>query len=142
MSAQVRRMHSDESRASVRQRYGWWNQGQMTFANDVSAALDARIERDTATSNGASYFLQAEGGTGKTYLLNVLQERTESKGHISLICASTGKAVSIYEQSERLHSLHALAWRKILSMLDRFQLRQPLRHDHREPIFFLELLSS
>lgn len=63
-----------------------------TFVHEVTAVLDARIGRDTSTSNEAGYFFRGKAGTGKTFPSHVRQERAESKGHVTLICATTEKA--------------------------------------------------
>lgn len=103
--AYVRLKHTDDNKQQVRDKYNTLNTGQKKFVDEVVVKLDQKFEETQAGSSGLASILQRYG---KTSSLKVLRERAECKGHITLVCATTGKAASLYEQGHTLHNLLGL----------------------------------
>ena len=55
-------------------------------------------------NNGGMLFLDAPGGTGKTFLINLILAKLRSKGNIALATASSGIAVTLLTRGCTLHS--------------------------------------
>ena len=53
-------------------------------------------------------FLDAQGGTGKTYLLNLFLDKIRSQGNIALAVASSGIAATLLSGGKTAHSLFKL----------------------------------
>jgi hypothetical protein len=71
------------------------NQDQLSIFNQVVAAIEA--------GNGGLFFLDAPGGTGKTYLLNLLLKYCRSIGLIAIGTATTGIASHLLDFGETTH---------------------------------------
>lgn len=56
------------------------------------------------TETGAIYFLDAPGGTGKTYLVSLILATIRSNGNIALAIASSGIAATLLEGGRTAHS--------------------------------------
>lgn len=56
------------------------------------------------TETGAIYFLDAPGGTGKTYLVSLILATIRSNGNIALAIASSGIAATLLEGERTAHS--------------------------------------
>lgn len=91
-------MQLGESQASVRQQHGSVDLGQKNFVDELTAVFDAGIGGDTAISNEAPDISQSEAEPGKTYWLNKLLKGAETKGHVNMDFATTGKEGSLYEK--------------------------------------------
>ena len=83
--------------------------------------LLTEVKRDVATLNadqkkvfvtifqalvkgeGGAFFIDAPGGTGKTYLMNLLLKLVRSYGHVGLATASTGIASQLLDGGATLH---------------------------------------
>lgn len=115
---------------------------QNRFRDEVSAALDARIEMDTTTNNGALLFLQGETVTGKTVSLNVLWERAKSKDHPTLAFAALETPSLSMNIVKHYKAFLAFLWMIVLRMMDRFKLLEILSNDHSELNFYVKLHGS
>jgi hypothetical protein len=74
------------------------NRQQLAFYNEVQLAIQDR------GCKSRCYFLDAPGGTGKTYLLNLLLAKVRLDNKIALATASTGVAAILLEGGRTLHS--------------------------------------
>ncbi|XP_031634678.1 uncharacterized protein LOC116347980 [Contarinia nasturtii] len=63
-----------------------------------------QVERD----NGGIFFLDAPGGTGKTFLLNLLLAEIRSRNEIAVAVASSGIAATLLEGGRTAHSAFKL----------------------------------
>lgn len=88
----------------MRETYESLNSVQKRFFDEVKSVLDSRVATDRCNAPGSLFFLQGDSGTGKTYCLYVLRDGGESKGHITLVYPTTGKAASLYQQGRTIHS--------------------------------------
>lgn len=59
-------------------------------------------------NEGGIYFLDAPGGTGKTFLLNLLLSEVRSQNKIALAVASSGIASTLLEGGRTAHSMFKL----------------------------------
>ena len=62
--------------------------------------FDAAIERN----QGGLFFLDAPGGTGKTFVFNTLLSKWRSKGEIAMAVGSSGIGAILLEESRTAHS--------------------------------------
>ena len=74
------------------------------MAND-----DQRIALDTITSvidndSGQLFFVDGPGGTGKTFIENLLLAHVRSQGHVALAVASSGIAAILLDGGRTSHS--------------------------------------
>ena len=69
---------------------------QQAFVNDVRKTL--------ASDTSKCYFLESEGGDGKTFVFNALLEHARSEGHVALAVASSGIASLLLELGRTTHS--------------------------------------
>ena len=58
--------------------------------------------------DGITFFLDAPGGTGKTFLMNLLLAKIRSRGHIALAVASSGIAATLLTGGRTAHSTFKL----------------------------------
>ena len=72
------------------------NDGQKEVFNQVMASVDDQA--------GKLFCLNASGGTGKTYTINLLLAAVRSKGKIALATALSGIAATLLEKGRTLHS--------------------------------------
>jgi ATP-dependent DNA helicase PIF1 len=70
-------------------------------------ALDIIVE-SVINKTGGLFFLDAPGGTGKTFLLNILLAKIREKGLIALPTASSGIAATLLSGGRTAHSLFKL----------------------------------
>ena len=56
------------------------------------------------SDEGGMLFLDAPGGTGKTFLINIILAKLRSEGKIALATASSGIAATLLTGSCTLHS--------------------------------------
>ena len=73
---------------------------QRTVVDKVTAAVD--------NNAGGFYFLDAPGGTGKTFTLNLILAKVRSQGRIALATASSGIAATLLEGGRTCHSTFKL----------------------------------
>lgn len=74
---------------------------------DQQAAFDA-IRGAIDNDSGGVFFLDAPGGTGKTFLINLLLAYVRQKGEIILAVASSGIAATLLEGGRTAHSAFKL----------------------------------
>jgi hypothetical protein len=74
------------------------NPQQEAFYSEVQNAIEDTDNRSRC------YFLDSPGGTGKTFLLNLILARVRTSGRIALATASTGVAAILLEGGRTLHS--------------------------------------
>ncbi|GBP40400.1 ATP-dependent DNA helicase pif1 [Eumeta japonica] len=60
------------------------------------------------SNSGQLYFLDAPGGTGKTFLINLLLAKIRSEKNIAVVVASSGIAATLIEGGETAHSAFKL----------------------------------
>lgn len=60
------------------------------------------------SNDGKMFFLDAPGGTGKTFLINLLLAKVRSEGKIALAVASSGIAATLLEGGRTAHSTFKL----------------------------------
>ncbi|UYV76647.1 hypothetical protein LAZ67_14001572 [Cordylochernes scorpioides] len=68
----------------------------------------ARILSKIASNAGGLYFLDAPGGTGKTFLINLFLTKVRSTGDIALSTASSGIAATLLHGGRTAHSTFKL----------------------------------
>lgn len=74
---------------------------------DQKVAYDV-LESAIRENKGGLYFLDAPGGTGKTFLINLLLASVRSRGDIILATASSGIAATLLEGGRTVHSTFKL----------------------------------
>ena len=82
-----------------------------TLSPDQHEAYDAICSNITETDQpltGRIIFLDAPGGTGKTYLLNLLLAKVRASGQIALAVASSGIAATLLQGGKTAHSTFKL----------------------------------
>jgi len=67
-----------------------------------------RIMDQVESRNGAIMFLEAPGGTGKTFLINLILAEVRSRGEIAIAVASSGIAATLMEGGRTAHSAFQL----------------------------------
>lgn len=66
------------------------------------------IIQQIGSGRGGIYFLDAPGGTGKTFLLNLILATVRSKSEIALAVASSGIAATLFSGGRTAHSTFKL----------------------------------
>jgi len=66
------------------------------------------IRSAVARKKGGVFFLNAPGGTGKSFVLSTLLADLRSRGHVAVACATSGIAATIYELGHTVHSAFRL----------------------------------
>lgn len=66
------------------------------------------IIQQMESGRGGIYFLDAPGGTGKTFLLNLILATVRSKSEIALAVASSGIAATLFSGGRTAHSTFKL----------------------------------
>lgn len=74
---------------------------------DQRIAFDAIIDA-IASDTGGLFFLDAPGGTGKTFLINLILAYVRQRGDIILACASSGIAATLLAGGRTAHSTFKL----------------------------------
>ena len=77
--------------------------------DSMSLNTDQRIAVDTlcqavASGEGGAFFLEGFGGTGKTFLINLVLAKIRSDGGIALATASSGIAATLLDGGTTAHS--------------------------------------
>ena len=67
------------------------------------------VEQNNNTNYGNIIFLDAPGGTGKTYLITLILSKIRSQGMIVLATASSGIAATLLQGGRTFHSLQRAA---------------------------------
>ncbi|XP_008180301.1 uncharacterized protein LOC103308537 [Acyrthosiphon pisum] len=67
-----------------------------------------RIHLSISSEQGGSFFLDAPGGTGKTFLISLILARIRSQNHIAIAIASSGIAVTLLDGGRTAHSAFKL----------------------------------
>ncbi|KAL4436595.1 hypothetical protein ABPG75_003734 [Micractinium tetrahymenae] len=76
------------------------NVGQRVAFEAIFAAVEAAMQG----SQGAAFFLDGPGGTGKTFLYNALLAAVRSRSWVALPCASSGLAAMNMPGGKTVHS--------------------------------------
>jgi tRNA(Met) C34 N-acetyltransferase TmcA len=71
----------------------------------VFKAFHTMVQQGRDTSGNNIMFLDAPGGTGKTYLTNLLLAKIRSRGEIVLATASSGIAATLLQGGRTFHSI-------------------------------------
>lgn len=79
-------------------------QENITYMNQQQKNAYDTIMQAVNTETGAIYFLDAPGGTGKTYLVSLILATIRSNGNIALAIASSGIAATLLEGGRTAHS--------------------------------------
>ena len=82
-------------------------QQEPTLTDDQRLAYDAICDQ-VQTSDDGLIFLDAPGGTGKTYVTNLLLAKVRSGGHVALAVASSAIAATLLAGGRTAHSTFAL----------------------------------
>ena len=72
----------------------------ITVYNNVNDSLN--------TNSGKAFFLNAPGGTGKTFLINLLLATIRSQNYIAIAVAPSGIASTLLSSGRTAHSQHLL----------------------------------
>ena len=78
-----------------------------TWTDDQRVAYEGICSR-LESGEGGILFLDAPGGTGKTYLINLLLAKVRSRSQVALAVASSGIAATLLEGGRTAHSMFAL----------------------------------
>lgn len=78
-----------------------------TLTIEQTEAYD-KIMHSVNTNSGQLFFLDAPGGTGKTYLINLILAKIRSSKHIALAVASSGIAATLLEGGRTAHACFKL----------------------------------
>jgi hypothetical protein len=73
--------------------------------NDEQEEIFQKIRHVLDHGESHMFFIQGQGGCGKTMLAKKIMAYTRSKGHIAVGCASTGLAATIYDDFYTAHDL-------------------------------------
>ncbi|KAL8602254.1 hypothetical protein ACOMHN_022767 [Nucella lapillus] len=76
-----------------------------TLVEDQLIAYNAVLE---ALEQGGFFFLDAPGGTGKTFLINLLLSKVRQRGDIAIAVASSGIAATLLTGGRTAHSTFKL----------------------------------
>ncbi|XP_073827769.1 uncharacterized protein [Musca autumnalis] len=68
----------------------------------------SKIIESISSQKGNIFFLDAPGGTGKTYLLNLLLRKIRSSGSVAIAVASSGIAATLLEGGKTAHTTFKL----------------------------------
>jgi hypothetical protein len=82
-------------------------EGSATLNNDQRRAYDAIVAAYEGDI-GSLFFIDGPGGTGKTYLENLLLKKVQANGHIALAVASSSIAALLLEGARTAHSRLAI----------------------------------
>ncbi|GBN58705.1 hypothetical protein AVEN_44592-1 [Araneus ventricosus] len=77
--------------------------------NDEQKIIYDRIMLAVSAGQGGFFFLDAPGGTGKTFLISLLLAEIRSKNGIALAVASSGIAATLLDGGRTAHSAFKLA---------------------------------
>ena len=80
---------------------------ETTLTEDQHRAYDA-ILHSIESPEASVIFLDAPGGTGKTYLINLILAKVRSHGHVALAVASSGIAATLLTGGKTAHSVFKL----------------------------------
>jgi len=75
---------------------------------DEQKKIYDQINLSIAAQQGRFYFLDAPGGTGKTFLISLILARIRSQNHIALAIASSGIAATLLDGGRTAHSAFKL----------------------------------
>ena len=75
---------------------------------DEQRRVYQHINRSVQDSSGQIYFLDAPGGTGKTFLIKLLLSRVRVEGKVALAVASSGIAATLLPGGKTAHSMFKL----------------------------------
>ncbi|XP_029657713.1 ATP-dependent DNA helicase pif1-like [Octopus sinensis] len=75
-------------------------EGQLRIYNEINRKIEE--------NDGKIFFIDAPGGTGKTYLLNLLLAKARCNNKIAIAVASTGIAATLLDGGRTAHSMFKL----------------------------------
>lgn len=76
--------------------------------NNEQRLIYSKIIECTASDIGQLFFLDAPGGTGKTYLINLLLSKVRSERNVAIAVASSGIAATLLDGGRTAHSAFKL----------------------------------
>ena len=79
-------------------------QSKVSLLNQQQKIAYDIIMKAVNVGNGGFYFLDAPGGTGKTFLISLILDTIRSQGKIALALASSGIAATLLEGGRTAHS--------------------------------------
>jgi len=88
-----------------------WEEAHHTFRRKFTKeqrGVYTQILDAVHAKEGGVFFLNAAGGTGKSFLLSTLLKDVRSRGHVAIACASSGIAATLYELGHTVHSVFHL----------------------------------
>lgn len=77
---------------------------QIPLLNDQQKLAYDQLIHAVDAGNGGLFFLDAPGGTGKTFLISLILAKIRSRGDIALALASSGIAATLLEGGRTAHS--------------------------------------
>ena len=80
------------------------NNDQKHVFDRVIQLIEKREKNKASTRNQNGFFIDASGGTGKSFVLNLLLDYVRSKGMIALAVASSGIAATVLHGGRTAHS--------------------------------------
>lgn len=110
MPAPIRDMNSVHDRDLVREQHFDVNQQQQYVEAQTRLLVDdqktayAKIMQRVTNGNGGLFFLDAPGGTGKTFLINLILASVRMQSCIALAVASSGIASTLLDGGRTAHS--------------------------------------
>ena len=79
-------------------------QGRVDSLNDKQHLFYSAVMDSVANNTGKVFALQASGGTGKTYTINLILDTVRAQGKIALATALSGIAATLLNNGRTLHS--------------------------------------
>jgi hypothetical protein len=99
----VSRVVAEETDYDTNWLHGLWQQGYGS-ANPEQKAIFDTVTAAVESGNGGLFFIDGPGGTGKTFVENVLLAYVRSRRHVALAVASSGIASILLEGGRTSHS--------------------------------------
>ena len=102
-SNDISRIIAEEKNYDLLQLTAKWNQGQLSANSQQNKILDAVISTVESDNTGL-FFIDGPGGTGKTFVENLILARVRSTGRIALSIASSDIASLLLDGGRTSHS--------------------------------------
>jgi len=90
-------------------------QNNLPSLNSQQRNIYERVINSFERNNNNIFFIDGPGGTGKTFLYNVILAKIRSEGHIALAVASSGIAALLIKKGSTPHSSFILHYYQIQS---------------------------
>jgi hypothetical protein len=102
--AQQISFNSPEYINNAEQRYEQLMPSQKHMVDTILAAVDESINMPDSTSRLNGFFVDAPGGTGKTFCFNTIVRKLRAAGKHAICCASSGVAAVLLDNGGTFHS--------------------------------------